>query len=105
ACTHTHYFALLLAAIIGFTGIFFLTKANAKKYFLSGALIFILFIPEISIFRYQVSVGGLSDWLGKPDENFFRSFINFAFNDSNFLFYLFIGTMITSFIYFRRTLV
>ena len=103
ACTHTHYFALMLAGIIGVSGFFFLRKTNYKSYLISGILILLLFIPEIPVFSAQMSIGGLA-WLSKPDESFFRGFINYCFNDSDFIFYLFITTMVSSFIYFRKRL-
>jgi hypothetical protein len=102
ACMHTHYFAFMLAGIIGLSGFFFLNKENRKHYFFSGTIILLLFVPEIPVFKHQMSIGGLSTWLGKPDENFFRSFIDYCFNDSNFIFYLLIGICVASFVYFRR---
>lgn len=104
ACTHTHYFAFMVAGLIGISGLFFLDRTNFKSYLFSGLLILLLFIPEISIFSTQMSVGGLSSWLKKPDEHFFREFINYAFNDSNFIFYLFIGVLVISFVYYRKSL-
>lgn len=102
ACTHTHYFSFMLSGIIGLSGFFFLNKKNFKRYLLSGIVILLLFIPEIPVFRHQMSIGGLSEWLGKPDINFFRNFIDYCFNDSAFIFYLFTGICIASFVYFRK---
>ena len=104
ASTHTHYFAFMLAGIIGLSGFFFLTRGNRKSYLFSGILILTLFIPEIPVFRHQMSIGGLSEWLGKPDKNFFRTFFDYCFNDSAFIFYLCIGICIASFVYFRKNL-
>jgi len=102
ACMHTHYFALMISGIIGLSGFFFLNKENYRRYILSGIIILLLFIPEMPVFRHQMSIGGLSEWLAKPDENFFRSFIDYCFNDSRFIFYLCIGICIASFVHFRK---
>jgi hypothetical protein len=102
ACMHTHYFAFMLAGIIGVSGLFFLNKENSRRYIISGIIILLLFIPEIPVFRHQMSIGGLSEWLEKPGKNFFRSFIDYCFNDSTLLFYLFTGVCIASFVYFRK---
>src|SRR5439155_14018147 len=75
-----------------------------KNYLLSGLVMVLLFLPEVPVFFHQMSVGGLSEWLGKPDENFFRTFINYCFNDSGFIFYLFFGICIATFVFFRKTI-
>ena len=104
ACMYTHYFSFLFAAIVGLTGLFFMTKENRKEYLLSGIIILLLFLPHLSIFFKQLKIGGVGLWLGKPDENFFRNFISYSLNDSNLLYYLFFGICISSFVYFRKTL-
>ena len=105
ACMYTHYFSFLMAAVIGITGLLFMTKENRKEYILSGAVILVLFLPHLSIFFTQLNIGGVGLWLGKPDENFLRNFISYSLNDSDLLFYLFFGICVASFIYFRKTLV
>jgi len=104
ACMHTHYFAFVLAGIIGISGLFFVRRDNLRLYILSGIIILILFLPELPVFSHQMSIGGLSGWLGKPDKNFFRKFINYCFNDSTLVYYLCFGICISCFIYFRRSI-
>lgn len=102
ACMYTHYFSFLQAVIIGFTGLFFTTHENRKVYILSGIAIILLFIPHLFIFFKQLAIGGVGLWLAKPDENFFRLFINYCFNDSFLIYYICIGICLESFIYFRK---
>lgn len=98
AATHTHYFALMLAGIIGISGLFYLKKSNYKQYILSGIIIVLLFVPELKILTHQMSIGGLSSWLGKPNSNFLPSFLYYCFNNSNFIIYLFTSILIAGFL-------
>lgn len=82
---YSHYFSLLLAGLTGIAGIFFLRKETWKPYFIAGASIIILFLPYISIFLYQLGVGGVGGsggWLGKPTPEFFGDHLWFVFDSS-----------------------
>lgn len=78
---YTHYFAFLFVAFIGFTGLFFLNKANFKYYAVAGGLGILLFLPHYSITAYHLSVGGLQ-WLAPPESDWLLQFLYHAFNDS-----------------------
>ncbi len=81
-CIHTHYFALVFAAGIGITGIFFLRRELLFPYLLSGVLILASFIPEWNIFNIQFSKGDIGGWLAPPGIWFLPQFLNHIFNDS-----------------------
>lgn len=81
-CSYNHHFSLLLAAIVGFTGLFLIPKKHLIKYIVFGILIFVLYIPHLHIFFYQLHVGGIEGWLGKPRPEFFSIFVFYLFNYS-----------------------
>ena len=83
-CTYNHHFSLLFAAIVGVSGIFFIQRKFLLRYILSGVLILILYIPHLDVFIYQLQVGGVEEWLGKPRNDFLLQFIHYIFNFSTF---------------------
>ncbi|CAN5910701.1 hypothetical protein BH11BAC7_BH11BAC7_00500 [soil metagenome] len=82
---YSHYFSLLLAGLTGIAGVFFLRKETWKPYFIAGGAIIVLFLPYISIFLFQLGVGGVGGsggWLGKPTPEFFGDHLWFVFDSS-----------------------
>jgi len=107
ACMYIHYFSFLFAAIAGFTGIFLVPKESLKKYLLCGLAMVLLAAPHFPVYSHQLQVGGLGGpggWLGPPDEKTFGNYISYIFNDSTWLYRIFIGTGIISFILYRKSL-
>lgn len=93
---YNHHFSLLFAAIVGFSGIFLVQKAQLKYYILAGISIFILYLPHLPVFFHQLGIGGIGgegNWLGKPDLNFPILFFSWAFQYSWFN-YLLIGILV-----------
>lgn len=80
-CAYNHHFNLLLAAIIGISGLFFLKKETVTRYILSGFAIFGLYLPHLPIFFYQLKVGGVG-WLGKPHNDFILDYLGYCFHYS-----------------------
>lgn len=76
-CAYTHHFSLLFAAIVGLTGLFFVRGIALVKYVTAGICIFILYIPHLHIFLYQLKQGGVGDWLGKPDNAYLLEYIQY----------------------------
>ncbi|MBA3971406.1 MAG: glycosyltransferase family 39 protein, partial [Bacteroidetes bacterium] len=103
-CAYDHYFCLLFAAIVGATGLFFINKQNAFKYILMCVAVLVLFIPQVSILMYHLSVGSGSEesWLGKPQRDWLIVFLKYLFHYSGLL-YLLIGALFFAGIYFGRT--
>jgi len=89
-CTYNHYFSLLFAGLVGATGLFFLTKENAKKYILMCVVVLILFLPHVSILLFHLSIGGGGEesWLGKPQPDWLITFLQYAFHYSKFVYLL-----------------
>ncbi len=88
ACMYIHYFALMQAGLICIAGFFFVTRKNVKAYLFSCLLIVLLYIPHVQIFLFQMQTGGIggeAGWLGPPESDFFRKYIQFAFNHSKLL--------------------
>ncbi|MBA2406633.1 MAG: glycosyltransferase family 39 protein [Chitinophagales bacterium] len=84
-CCYNHYFSLLFAVIVGFSGLFFLDKRNWKGYIISGIVIILLFLPHLQITLYQLGIGGVGGWLGKPTRQFFSNYLNYIFQFSLWL--------------------
>lgn len=93
---YNHHFGLLFTALVGITGLFIVNKKQLLSYVLSGFLILIFYLPNISIFFSQLGQGGLDGWLGKPDLYFPLNYIKYIFHFSSWnyiiaLFIIFIG--------------
>src|ERR1017187_9818007 len=104
ACMYTHYFAFMFAGIVCLTGLLFMDRNNSRSYIISGIIIILLYIPHLSILRQQLSYGGVGSWLGAPTKDFFRSFLEYGFNNSDVVFYMIWSICILSFVIFRKTL-
>lgn len=85
ATAYVHYYAVLTAAIIAISGIFFLDRREIKWYALSGVSAFLLFLPHIGILNYQLGVGGLEGWLGRPDKGWLQNYLHDTLNGSDIL--------------------
>ncbi len=84
-CAYDHHFCLLFAVIVGITGLFFIQKKHLLKYVIAGISIFVLYIPHLHIFFYQLSqggVGGPNGWLGAPRNTFILEYIHYIFHFS-----------------------
>lgn len=92
-CAYNHYFSLLFAAIVGVSGIFFIQKQFLLKYMASGFIIALLYIPHLQIFIYQLKVGGVGGWLGKPNNDFILNYLGYIFDFSTVT-YLLIALLI-----------
>ncbi|MCK9330544.1 MAG: glycosyltransferase family 39 protein [Candidatus Cloacimonetes bacterium] len=101
-CAYNHHFSLLFAAIVGISGIFFIPKKFRIKYILSGVMIFILYIPHLKIFYYQLNIGGVEGWLGKPHNDFLVEFIYYIFNYSIFVIALTLGIILFGLFHFKK---
>lgn len=82
ACMYNHYFSFLLALIIGITGLFYLKKDRIIHYLLAGLLAAVLFSPHIYITLNHLSIGGVGQWLDKPETAWLFKHIFYVFNDS-----------------------
>jgi len=81
-CMLTHYFSFFFAIIVAVTGFLFLKRETWKPYLLSGVIALLIFLPHISVSIHQFSMGGVGEWLAKPDKDYLWKFILYGFNDS-----------------------
>ena len=102
ACSYNHYFSLLFSAIVGISGLFFVQRKYLIKYLLSGLIVVLLFLPHLKIFFYQLHLGGIGDWLGKPHNDFILNFIEYIFQFSVFSGILTILILLSGFYKIKR---
>ncbi|MEI6821996.1 MAG: glycosyltransferase family 39 protein [Bacteroidota bacterium] len=82
---YNHHFNLLFLLIVCITGLFFINKLKLKLYLLGGIAIFVLYIPHLHIFFYQLKVGGVGGkdgWLAAPEYSFLYEYLKFIFHYS-----------------------
>lgn len=79
---YNHHFSLLFTFVVGISGIFILKKQFLLKYVTAGCLVFILYIPHLSIFFYQLNKGGLDGWLSAPTLLFPLNYVKYIFHFS-----------------------
>ena len=92
--TYNHHFSLLFAAIVGLTGLWFVTSKNRVLYLFSGIVILVLYIPHLSIFYSQLlqgGIGGVGGWLNKPGPYYLFEFLDWLFHFSVIVWIVMIG--------------
>ena len=85
-CAYNHYYSLLIAAIVGVTGLFFIQRKYLVWYVAAGLSIFILYIPHLHIFFYQYNVGGLKGIVGAPHNRFIIDYIEYVFHFTKYVY-------------------
>ncbi|MFN0189689.1 MAG: glycosyltransferase family 39 protein [Bacteroidia bacterium] len=101
---YSHYFSFLFTAIVGLAGLFLIQKENRLKYLLCGFLMFLFYIPNINVFLYQFSIGGLGGsegWLGPPEKDAIWKYVLYCFNESVFLLLTLFGLIVVMFFVLR----
>ena len=101
-CTYNHHFSLLFAVIIGISGLFLMKRNQLLPYLLSGILIFVLYIPHLPIFFYQLKVGGVEGWLGKPNNDYLLVYLKYIFQYSIYIYLLVFGLIIFGLIHLKK---
>jgi uncharacterized membrane protein len=85
-CAYNHHFSLLFAIIVGLSGLFYIERKYLRNYILSGVFIFLLYVPHLKVFFYQLNNGGIGDWLGKPHFDFILNYLGYIFQFSFYIF-------------------
>lgn len=98
-CGYSHYFSALVGAILAFSGTFLITGRNLKLYLFALVGAFILYVPYIPIFLHQLSLGGVGQWLGPPNNDWLLIHIKYLFNDSWFVLVAVITACILGFVF------
>jgi len=97
---YNHHFSLLFAAIVGFSGLWFVKPDKRKAYFIAGLAIFVLYIPHLPIFFSQLRLGGIGGWLAKPSPWFLFQFLDwllhFSFWVAGVLGFVFVFLLVSS---------
>ena len=91
--SYNHYFSLLFAATVGFSGILLVKRKTLIPYLLSGVAIVLLYIPHLGILFAQAEKGTIGGWLGAPGKYFFVDFFYWLFHDSVFSYGLFLAVL------------
>jgi hypothetical protein len=85
-CAYTHYFCLMFAGIVGFTGIFFVNKRYVLRYIAAGIMIFALYIPHLHFFFYQLLNLKGGGWIPKPHNTFVLEYLQYVFHYSLYVY-------------------
>lgn len=105
ACAYNHHFSLFFLGLAGISGLFVVPKNGIWKYILINLLIFILYIPHLSIFFAQLNKGGVESWLKKPDPSFFGSFVHYLLHHSVLMVGAVVLLILISLAYVKKTIV
>lgn len=98
-CAYDHYFTLLLSGIVGFSGLVFVNKRYVLRYVTAGIMIFVLYIPHLHIFFYQLSMRGVGEWLAKPRSTFISDYLQYIFQFSPYVYAIAAGLVAWGIIY------
>lgn len=66
---YTHHFALMLAGLMGLTGLGLTGRTGRRTYLLACAGAVLLYLPNVPLFLKQLGIGGLQEWLRAPDRH------------------------------------
>lgn len=104
-CTYNHHFSLLFAVIVSISGLFLIQKKYLLRYLISGLVVFVLYIPHLNIFFYQLKVGGVEGWLAKPQNDFLIQFVYYILNYSVFVVVLVLSLILFGFLNIKKHIV
>ncbi len=71
---YTHHFSLMLAGLMVMTGFFLIKPDQRRNYLFMCGIGILLYLPNVSIFLKQLSIGGLSEWLSPPDKHWLADY-------------------------------
>lgn len=90
---YTHYFALLQILVLGMSTFVFSNWRQWWRILLGGLVIFLAFLPHYPITAFQLSVGGIGGWLGKPKPHFLLDLL-FTYFDYSWLILAVLGLIL-----------
>lgn len=82
---YSHYFSFMFAGLVSLSGYFLLPRKDLLKYTACGIAMMLLYIPNLSVFIAQFSIGGLGGpegWLGPPGKDALWNYLLYCFNES-----------------------
>jgi hypothetical protein len=77
-----HHLSMLFAFLCFVSGLFFLPKAELKRYIISACVAALFYIPHLPITLSQFSIGGVGGWLSPPRPDFLFYFLFYLFHYS-----------------------
>ncbi len=89
---YSHYFAGLMAGILGLTSLFYVAKNRWIYLITAGLLTLLLFLPHWEITKEHLSRDGLG-WLGAPEPQWLWDFMVQFFNNNVFFLLLFLAAL------------
>lgn len=81
-CALDHHICALFATLTAISGLFFLHRKLVFSYLVSCLVSFVLYLPHLKITLAQLSIGGLTDWLSPPANDFLFNYLFFIFHYS-----------------------
>lgn len=81
ACAYTHHFSMLAAAWLWLGAILWFQQVR-KPLFLAAVIAVVLYLPNLSILRAQLAMGGIGTVLSTPDLAFFQSYFSYLIHFS-----------------------
>ena len=82
ASMYNHYFSLVFAGILGLWGFAWMRKEILLKYIAAGVSMLLLFLPHVSITRYQLLNADGHLWYNIPTPSFFSNHLKYIFHYS-----------------------
>lgn len=101
AC-YNHHFSLLAIALMGLAGLVLIERNYLLKYVLSGGVIALFYLPNLTVFMAQIKLGGIGQWLSPPDEDFLLGYLGFVLNFNIFFYFLTGILMFLAFTFLRH---
>jgi len=71
---YTHHFSLLLAGVMGLTGVLLVRSAQRKAYLIMCGVVVLLYLPNVPILLKQLGLGGLTEWLSPPGADWLSNY-------------------------------
>ncbi len=80
-CAYTHYFSMLMAFVVGVSGLFFLRGRALNRYMVWNGVAVLLFVPYLPAFYQQMMIGDLN-WMDPPGVDFLLRHLSYGFAHS-----------------------
>ncbi|MEI7596227.1 MAG: glycosyltransferase family 39 protein [Bacteroidota bacterium] len=78
----THNYSFLVVLIMGISGLVFMNKSKILPLLITVVASFVVYLPNFKVFYFQMGIGGVGGWLGKPKNDWIIDFLYFSFNQS-----------------------
>ncbi|MCX6306300.1 MAG: glycosyltransferase family 39 protein [Bacteroidetes bacterium] len=100
-CGYNHHFSMLFAVMVGVTGLFYCPREKISRYIAASLVVIVLYLPHLPILLFQMGIGGIEGWLGKPRYDFIFDYLQYIFHFSVYI-YLLIIVLISLSLYWYK---